>query len=96
MSSFLTCVDCLSSVVCVVLGDATSLLVLALGPPICMLCLLHWYSSLRASPVVPGSASASRNEKWPPSRMQMQTQENLPLILLSTFWLDLEMVGFYH
>jgi len=51
---------------------------------------------LRASLVVPGFASASKNEKWPPSRMQMQTQAKLPLILLSAFWLDLEMVGFYH
>jgi hypothetical protein len=28
---------------------------------------------LRASPVIPGSAFASGIEKWPPSRMQMQT-----------------------
>ena len=37
----------------------------------------------RASPIVPRSAIASRNEKWPPSRMQMQTQAKLPLILHS-------------
>ena len=36
---------------------------------------------LRASPVIPVSASASGIEKWPPSRMQMQTQAELPLIL---------------
>ena len=36
---------------------------------------------IRASPVV--QAFAFRNEKWPPSRMQMQTQEKLPLILHS-------------
>ena len=42
-----------------------------------------WPYQLRASPIIPGSASASRNEKWPPSRMQMQTQAKLPLILHS-------------
>ena len=36
---------------------------------------------VRASPAVPGSASASGNEKWPPSQMQMQTHVLLSLIL---------------
>ena len=39
--------------------------------------------SIRASPVIPGSASASGIEKWPLSKMQMQTQAKLPLILHS-------------
>jgi hypothetical protein len=30
--------------------------------------------TIRASPVVPAFASAYGNEKWPSSRMQMQTQ----------------------
>ena len=39
------------------------------------------YIAIRASLVVPGFASASRNEEWPPSGMQTQTQAKLPLIL---------------
>ena len=41
---------------------------------------------IRASPIVPGCAYASKNEKWPPPRMQIQTQAKLPLILM-TYWL---------
>ena len=39
--------------------------------------------TLTASPVILGYASASRNEKWPPSMMQIQTLAKLPLILHS-------------
>jgi hypothetical protein len=37
----------------------------------------------KSKPVIPGSASASKNEKWPASGMQMQSQAKLPLILHS-------------
>ena len=41
--------------------------------------------ALRASPLIHGYASASGTEKWPPSRLQMQTHAKLPPILhLST------------
>ena len=38
---------------------------------------------VRDSQIVLGSASASRNDMWPPSRMQMQTLAKLPLSLHS-------------
>ena len=52
-------------------------------------------SPIRASPIN-GFASASENEKWPPSRMQMQTPAKLPLILhffSLIFCISYEMIG---
>jgi hypothetical protein len=40
------------------------------------------WSSIRASPVILGSASASGIEKWPPSMMQMQMQIQAKLLCI--------------
>ena len=39
------------------------------------------WDALEQAPVIPGSAFASRNEKWSPSMMHMRTQAKLPLNL---------------
>jgi hypothetical protein len=46
---------------------------------------------LWASPVVHGSASG--NEKWPPSMMQMQNHVKFSFMILHNLWISYKMIG---
>ena len=49
--------------------------------------------SVRASLIFLGYAFATWNEKWSPSRMQIQAQAKLSVIILHDFWISSEAIG---